>query len=191
MSSNRWNCGNGYLQYACGPYYAGPCPNANGVCDEREARGDDGRRGRDCCCQRRGGRDEEQILKAQFASPTPLTVTAGAAVPLIACGRPSGMIPVGGAVQIEDAGVYYASITATLPGGKELTTTLTPTLNGAMLPAGIVEVAPAAARALPIFSGQVIFRARGCDHFAVTTSEAITSTAAAPLINVELMRIGE
>ena len=212
MSSNRYHCdcgGNrGALSCAMNgwygsqsAYYNGPCPNVNGeyACwrdDNDEVRGErrGDRRGehRCGCCRGRGDRDgNDEIVRGAFASPTPLSVITGAAIPLIACGKPCDIDSVGGTVQIEEKGVYYAAYTVTLPAGETLTTTLTPTLNGAVLPAGILEVDSAAAGALPVFSGQVIFYAGDCDRFALTTSEAITSTSGAPLVTAEVMRISE
>lgn len=199
MSGNRWNCNGRVSPAGCGngwnnnPYYNGPCPNADGDYAARGEQFDEERRfAPDCCCQRRGERPPRARVMGRFASPSPLSVIAGAPVPLVACGDPCGVDCVGGAVQFKSDGVYVATLTATVPAGETLTATLTPTLNGAVLPAGIMEIDPAAAGALPVFATQVIFRACSCDHFALTTSEAITSAAAGvPLVNAEVLRISE
>ena len=136
MSSNSCNSRN-LLRYACGgwnnpcsPYYNGPCPDADG-----------GFAGTSCGCRPRPGNGgAERSAQGRFMSPMPLNTIAGACVPLMPCGDPCGLETAGGAVEIKDAGVYYAAYTLSLPAGTALTTTLTPTLNGAALPAGAVEV---------------------------------------------------
>ena len=199
MSGNRWNCNGRVSPAGCGngwnnnPYYNGPCPNADGDYAARGEHFDEERRfAPDCCCQRRGERPPRARVMGRFASPSPLSVIAGAPVPLVACGDPCGVDCMGGAVQFKSDGVYVATLTATVPAGEALTTTLMPTLNGVMLPAGMVEVGGEVARAVSGFSGQIVFCANSCDRFALTTSEALSVPASGtPLLTMELTRIGE
>ena len=168
------------LRCGCGnfsPFYNGPCPDANGCwggCGGPAAE-------RRCGCP---------LVKGAFVCPVPLNVIAGASIPLSACGRPSGIDCVGGTVEVEEKGVYYAAYSLTVPAGTTMTTTLTPTLNGAVLQAGVTEVDTAEAGDVPVFSGQVIFAAEDGDRFAITSSEALAMPASpAPALSVELMRI--
>ena len=206
MSSYKNNCCGNYGALAsamngCGwngvqpAYYNGPCPTAGGDYGWNGPGDDEVRRGArrcGCCGSDRPDRDRVERVQGIFTTPALLNVIAGASIPLICCGSPCRIDTVGGTVQIEEEGVYYAAYTMTPPAGETMTTTLTPSLNGVILPAGIVEVDSAAVRSLSAFSGQVIFRAGSCDRFAITSSEAIAIPAApTPVLTVDIMRISE
>lgn len=206
MSFYKCNCGNpapfGGVLNACGwnytpsPYYNGPCPTAGGEYRwEGEENAPEARRSRSacgCCPGERPNPGREERVRGSFTTPPLLNVIPGASIPLVPCGRPCDIDTMGGAVQIEKSGVYYATYTLTPPAGEALTTTLMPTLNGVMLPAGMVEVGGEVARAVSGFSGQIVFCANSCDRFALTTSEALSVPASGtPLLTMELTRIGE
>ena len=202
MSSNNCNSRNllRYV-YGCGcgcGWNSGPFPG-NDVRAERVAPAgccewNDADAANDNDCERRRRHcHRPRPMRGAFVSPMPLSVAAGANIPLICCGPSCGINAVGGAIEFEQAGVYYATYALTMPAGETLTTTLTPTLNGAILPAGMLEMEATAERAVPAGpAAQVIFYAEAGDRFALTTSEAISLPAAGtPLLSVDSMRIDD
>ena len=200
-SNHRCGCGDhrprGCLNSIGGahrwPCYNISCPDVSGEYEEEERCKDrcrdrdddcDDRRERRCRGRRRG------MISGIFTASIPTAVAANGIIPLSGnCLDPDWLVN-GGVINLESPGTYLATVTARVPEGVTMDTTVTLNANDAsQYPALMVLCGegPTASSAQAIFDV--------CDRTAVSlrSSEALNITAASPqpLFTLSLVKLEE
>ena len=195
---------------SCGwndPFYTGPCPpKPCGLCGCDSGDADSNGCAR-CRCRRTErcgcgcGRDSDAETRrtceydeggwgqpgsyALLAAEGPLSVAAGGAIPLTACGDEDA----DDEIVLCHPGIYRALYTFNAPLGAAVNTTLELRRNGRPLYASAVEIATAGASCG--FCGQTIFEARRGDALTLNTINAlnIPDQLSAPLATLTLVKL--
>lgn len=195
---------------SCGwndPFYTGPCPpKPCGLCGCDSGDADSNGCAR-CRCRRTErcgcgcGRDSAAETRrtceydeggwgqpgsyALLAAEGPLSVAAGGAIPLTACGDEDA----DDEIVLCHPGIYRALYTFNAPLGAAVNTTLELRRNGRPLYASAVEIATTGASCG--FCGQTIFEARRGDALTLNTINAlnIPDQLSAPLATLTLVKL--
>ena len=191
------------------PFYTGPCPpKPCGLCGcdsgDADSNGCARCRCRDrnrcgCGCGRNRDSDAETRRTCEYdeggwgqpgsyallAAEGPLSVAAGGAIPLTACGDEDA----DDEIVLCHPGIYRALYTFNAPLGTAVNTTLELRLSGRPLYASAVEIATAGASSG--FCGQTIFEARRGDALTLNTINALTipDQLSAPLATLTLVKL--
>ena len=161
------------------PYYAGPCPDAEGCYREDDH---DGPRRRGHCRRR-------EDACGMFLLNLPVAVAANGILPLInAVPCDDSFCVNSGMITLETPGTYLATYTVRVPEGQTVDTMMTLNVNDASQSSAIAMVG---GEGPACYTAQAIFRA--CERTMVTlrSSEAInlTATSPQPLATLSLMRM--
>lgn len=138
----------------------------------------------DCNC----GCGTHNPVYGLFSANVPLTVTAGAAVPLVPTAVSTNDFTVaGGAITVNRCGVYLATYTANIPIGAEVDTTLVLNVNGAAQPSTLQTVSTPGS-----YTGQTVFTANAGSTVSLISSAALSLTEpiGQNVVNLTLTRIG-
>ena len=107
-----------------------------------------------------------------FSANTPLSVTAGAAIPLSATNISDHDFTVSnGTVTIKRCGTYLATYTVNIPSGAELDTTIVMNVNGVAQPSTLLNVSAAGS-----YTGQTVFKANCGTTVSLVSSAAFSVT---------------
>lgn len=192
-SNHRCGCGHhrprGCLNNIGGarrwPCYNIDCPDASGEYEVEERRDEcDDRRERRCRGRRRG------MISGIFTASIPTAVAANGVIPLNGnCLDPDWQINCG-VINLESPGTYLATVTARVPEGVTMDTTVTLNANDASQYPALMVLSGEGPTAS---SAQAIFEV--CDRTAVSlrSSEAMNITAASPqpLFTLSLVKLEE
>ena len=193
---------------SCGwndPFYTGPCPpKPCGLCGCDSGDADSNgcarcrcRRTERCGCGRDSAAETRRTCEydeggwgqpgsyALLAAEGPLSVAAGGAIPLTACGDEDA----DDEIVLCHPGIYRALYTFNAPLGAAVNTTLELRRNGRPLYASAVEIATTGASCG--FCGQTIFEARRGDALTLNTINAlnIPDQLSAPLATLTLVKL--
>ncbi len=126
------------------------------------------------------------VAQGVFTATTPLTLAAGATIPLVAQNTNANDFAVSnGIVTIRRPGLYYASLNATVPEGDTINTELVLTLDGQRIaPSGLDFTTGTT-------SGQGLFYANTNSQLTLTTTEALDAdgTTAQNVVTLNLVRV--
>ena len=185
------------------PFYTGPCPpKPCGLCGCDSGDADSNGCAR-CRCRRteRCGRDSDVETRrtceydeggwgqpgsyALLAAEGPLSVAAGGAIPLTACGDEDA----DDEIVLCHPGIYRALYTFNAPLGAAVNTTLELRRNGRPLYASAVEIATTGVSCG--FCGQTVFEARRGDALTLNTINALSipDQLSAPLATLTLVKL--
>ena len=189
------------------PFYTGPCPpKPCGLCgcDSGDADSNGCARCRcrrtercSCGCGRDSAAETQRTCEydeggwgqpgsyALLAAEGPLSVTAGGAIPLTACGDEDA----DDEIVLCHPGIYRALYTFNAPLGAAVNTTLELRRNGRSLYASAVEIATTGASCG--FCGQTVFEAHRGDALTLNTINALSipDQLSAPLATLTLVKL--
>ena len=105
-----------------------------------------------------------------FSANVPVTVTAGAAIPLTSTNTSCNDFTVSnGTVTINRCGVYLATYTANIPAGTEIDTTIVMNVNGVAQPSTLLDISAPGS-----YTGQTVFKANAGTTISLVSSAAFS-----------------
>lgn len=171
------------------PYYGGNCPDADG--DYEDARRKDWQD--DDCGDERDDRRRRRrrgrcAIGGIFTSSIPVAVAANGVIPLNGCCMEPGLKQNGGVIAITEPGMYLATVTARVPEGVTVGTTVTLNANDASQYSALMVLSGAGPAAS---SSQAIFEVTDRTTVSLLSSEALNITEASPqpLFTLSLVRV--
>ena len=183
--------------YGSWPYYGGKCPDAEGdyedcrrnCCQEDdccEERCDDRCDDRGECRRRR--RHRHGAMGGIFTTSIPVAVAANGVIPLNGCCIENDLRLNGGVVTITEPGNYLATVTARVPEGVTVATTVTMNANDASQYSSLMVLGGAGPASS---SAQAIFEVNDRTSVSLISSEALNITEASPqpLFTLSIVRI--
>jgi len=174
---NGCSCGNICCDHCGCDDLCGSGGNCDGCCNHC---------GCDRCCGHHNHGDCP--VYGLFSSGVPLTVTAGAAIPLATTSVSNHDFTVSnGAVTINCCGTYMATYTVNVPAGAEVDTTIVMNVNGIAQPSTLLNVDVAGS-----YTGQTVFKANAGTTVSLVSSAAfsITEPVGQNIVTLTLTRIG-
>lgn len=142
-----------------------------------------------CCSNNCGCHDCcNRPVYSLYNANVPLSVTAGAAVPLVATAVSDSDFSVsGGIVTINRCGTYLATYNVNIPTGAEIDTNFILNVNGVAQPGTLLNVSSAGS-----YSGQTVFTANAGTTLSIVSSAAtaITDPVGQNVVTLTLIKIG-
>lgn len=182
------------------PFYTGNCPNACGYYGCGCCAGVTGPNGalggclnENCGCGGCTGcsgcnQNCNRPVYGLFSANAPVTVAAGAAIPLVTTSISSDDFSVtNGVVTFSRCGVYLATYTVHVPTGSEVDTNIVMNVNGVAQTNTLLNVSAAGS-----YTGQTVFTANVGSVLSLVSSAAlsITEPAGQNVVTLTLTRIG-
>ena len=168
------------------PWYGGRCPDADGEYEEVRQGGwqDDCGEDRGDCRRRRG----RCAMGGIFTTAIPVAVAANGVIPLNGCCMEPGLRQNGGVVSITEPGMYLATVTARVPEGVAVNSTVTLNANDASQYSSLMVLSgegPASS------SSQALFEVTDRTTVSLLSSDALNITEASPqpLFTLSLVRV--